>query len=59
MASVVLVAHNGFAFDFQILAAEVERHKLIAGFIEANLRFVDTLHEVSYIVCIVFKIHGF
>jgi len=48
----VLVAHNGFNFDYRILAAEIERQKLTAQFIKADLGFADTLYElrkVSYI----------
>jgi len=41
------VAHNGFAFDFQILAAEVQRRKLMAEFKKANLIFADTLYELK------------
>jgi len=42
----VLVAHNGFNFDYRILAAEVERRKLTALFIKADLGFADTLYEL-------------
>ncbi|XP_065882612.1 uncharacterized protein [Dysidea avara] len=43
----VLVAHNGFTFDYRILAAEVERRKLMAQFIKADLGFADTLFELK------------
>jgi len=42
----VLVAHNGFVFDFRILAAEVERRNLIVQFNRADLGFADTLYEL-------------
>ena len=42
----VLVAHNGFNFDYRILAAEVERRKLEAQFLKADLGFADTLYEL-------------
>ena len=44
------MTHNGFAFDFQILAAEVERWKLMAEFIKANLIFADTLYELEKVL---------
>jgi len=43
----VLVAHNGFVFDFRILAAEVERRNLTVQFKRADLGFADTLYELK------------
>jgi len=43
----VLVAHNGFVFDFRILAAEVDRQNLIMQFNRADLGFADTLHQLQ------------
>ena len=43
----VLVAHNGFVFDFRILAAEVERRNLELQFNRADLGFADTLYELQ------------
>lgn len=43
---IVLVAHNGFAFDFSILFAEVERrpdHLALSAFEAGNIHFSDTL----------------
>ena len=41
----VLVAHNGFAFDFPILLAEVERRMELhlSDFVSRNIHFSDTL----------------
>lgn len=41
----VLVAHNGFAFDFLFLVAEVKRRKLDEIFSTADLYYADTLHD--------------
>ena len=41
----VLVAHNGFAFDFLFLVAEVKRRKLDEIFSRADLYYTDTLHD--------------
>ena len=43
--SSVLLAHNGFAFDFLFLMAEVKRRKLeeILGTVE--MYYADTLHD--------------
>ena len=46
----VLVAHNGFGFDYRILAAEIERRHLMAQFIKADLRFADTLDELRKVI---------
>ena len=40
------MAHNGFVFDFRILAAEVERCNLAVIFNKADLRFADTLFDL-------------
>eukprot|EP00731_Ephydatia_muelleri_P000697 Em0001g697a len=39
----VLVAHNGFCFDFRILFAEMQRHKMSCDIIR-QIHFADTLH---------------
>ena len=42
----VLVAHNGFAFDFPILLAEVERRPNVlevSAFEDGNIHFSDSL----------------
>lgn len=44
----VLVAHNGFAFDYLFLMAEIKRHNLEESFIGVNsldLWFADTLYD--------------
>ena len=41
----VLVAHNGFAFDFLFLMAEIKRHNLEESFDTAKLYFADTLFD--------------
>lgn len=44
--NVVLVAHNGFAFDFPVLFAEVERRPTdlsTSSFVDGNVHFSDTL----------------
>ncbi len=52
----VLVAHNGFAFDFPILLAEVEQKAelQLTLFQSANMHFSDTLpllRKVLYYYC--------
>ena len=42
----VLVAHNGFAFDYRILAAEVERRNLRHE-LHDHLMFADTLFDLQ------------
>ena len=45
----VLVAHNGFAFDFPILFAEVERcprHLSLSTFTDQRIHFADTLYHL-------------
>ena len=39
----VLVAHNGFSFDYMILISEVRRHKLDFNSFFDNIKFADTL----------------
>ena len=59
---VVLVAHNGFPFDFVFLVAEVNRRKLDEIFNSIPLYFADTLHDakrVSYDALHMIQIHGF
>ncbi|XP_065915443.1 uncharacterized protein [Dysidea avara] len=41
----VLVAHNGFVFDFVILVAEVYRQEQMNIFNSINWQFADTLHD--------------
>ena len=41
----VLVAHNGFGFDFLFLVAEVKRRKLDDIFSKAHLYYADTLYD--------------
>lgn len=41
----VLVAHNGFGFDFLFLVAEVKRRKLDDILSRANLYYADTLYD--------------
>ena len=41
----VLVAHNGFPFDFIFLVAEVKRRKLDETFDSINIHFADTLYD--------------
>lgn len=43
----VLVAHNGFTFDFRILAADIERRNLKHKLYSANLKFADTLFDLQ------------
>ena len=50
----MLVAHNGFAFDYLFLMAEIERHQLKKNLDRAELWFADTLYDarrVSYLSC--------
>ena len=54
----VLVAHNGFAFDFPILLAEVERRMELhlSDFVSRNIHFSDTLpllRRVLLFLCLV------
>lgn len=59
---IVLVAHNGFAFDFPILLAEVERRPqqlVITDFEAKSIHFSDTLpvlRKVSILKLLLFKI---
>ena len=50
--TLVLVAHNGFAFDFPILLAEVERHPELDlfNFRTGNVHFSDTLPLLRKVV---------
>ena len=43
--SLVLLSHNGFAFDFSFIVAEVKRRKLDDEFNIPNLSFADTLYD--------------
>ena len=53
VCTLVLVAHNGFAFDFPILLAEVERRPELDlfNFRTGNVHFSDTL------CCYIYKIN--
>ena len=48
--AIVLVAHNGFAFDYRIMVAEVERRNQLQLFAAANLMFADTYHDLVQVV---------
>ena len=48
---IVLVAHNGFPFDFIFLVAEVNRRKLDEIFNRIPLYFADTLHDAKRVSC--------
>ena len=54
----VLVAHNGFSFNFPILLAEVERHVELhlSAFLSANIHFSDTLLLLWKVFTIVKKL---
>ena len=43
----VLVAHNGFPFDFIFLVAEIKRRKLDEIFNSITLYFADTLYDAK------------
>ena len=43
--SLVLVAHNGFAFDYLFLMAEIKRRSLEESFNTTSLWFADTLYD--------------
>lgn len=43
--SLLLVAHNGFGFDFLFLIAEIQRRHLIEAYNTVDLWFADTLCE--------------
>lgn len=45
ISCVVLVAHNGFAFDFLFLVAEVKQRPSLSFFDGINIYFADTLYE--------------
>ena len=48
----VLVAHNGYQYDFPILLAEIERSdkaELTNWLITHNIRFADTLHYLKQV----------
>ena len=47
----VLVAHNGFPFDFIFLVAEVKRRKLEDIFNGTILYFADTLYDAKRVSC--------
>ena len=41
----MLVAHNGFGFDFLFLIAEIQRRQLVEAYNTVDLWFADTLFE--------------
>ena len=41
-----MISHNGFAFDFPFIVAEVKRRKLDDHFNVPNFSFADTLYDV-------------
>lgn len=43
----VLVAHNGFAFDFLFLMAEIKRRNLEESLGATDLWFADTLYDAK------------
>ena len=43
----VLVTHNGFAFDYLFLIAEIKRSNLEESFGATNLWFADTLYDAK------------
>ena len=48
----VLVAHNGFAYDFPLLLAEIERrpkHLSMQEFVNHNVHFADILPHVRQV----------
>ena len=42
----MLVAHNGFMFDFRILSAEVQRWGMVEQLSAENFAYADTLFEL-------------
>ena len=51
---IVLVAHNGFPFDFIFLVAEVKHRKLDEIFDSIDIYFADTLYDEAFcITCFV------
>lgn len=47
----VLVAHNGFPFDYIFLVAEVKRRRLDEIFNGITLYFADTLYDAKRVSC--------
>ena len=47
----VLVAHNGYKFDFPILLAEIERHQNLSTdlLMKHNIHFADTLPQLRQV----------
>lgn len=41
----MLIAHNGFGFDFLFLIAEIQRRQLAEAYDTVDLWFADTLCE--------------
>lgn len=57
----VLVAHNGFVFDFPLLLAEIERRPNCLStqhFVSHNIHFGDTLPHLRQVyTCTVTAVH--
>ena len=51
----MLIAHNGFSFDFPFLVAEVKRRKLDEVLAPVKLCYADTLHDTKRVNII---LHG-
>lgn len=43
----MLVAHNGFGFDYLFLMAEIKRRNLEESFGKIDLWFADTLYDTK------------
>ena len=53
---VVLIAHNGFSFDFIFLVAEVKRRKLDEIFESIDMYFAGTLYNTRRVSCVVINL---
>ena len=50
LSNAVLVAHNGYNFDYPILLAEMERHEINPKCFERNnIHFSDTLYSLRQV----------
>ena len=49
----MLVAHNGFPFDFIFVVAEIKRRKLDETFRSLDIWFADTLYDARRVSCVV------
>ena len=55
----VLVAHNGFAYDFPLLLAEIERRPKYLStqeLVTHNVRFADTLPHLRQVLRVLFHV---